>query len=484
MQSHLHFWRFSAASRRVARCPRRSRDRGWGVSPHVSLSAALVAASLNGACSAAPAPGQTGVAIVGVTVIDVEAGERRPDRTVLIKGPRIERVGPAGGVDVPAGATVVDARGRYLLPGLSDMHVHLYTEGDLLTYLANGITTVRNMAGDATHLTFRRRIAAGEIAGPRIFTSGPVIEGELSHPANARITDPATVRGEVLRQRAMGYDFIKVYNRLSPGVYDELVAVAEEVGLPVSGHVPVEVGLERALAGHRSIEHLRGYLQALVTTPLPDTASFRDRSVAWNDAAIGRMGDLASRTAAAGVWNCPTFAFTVHELSPAAGHARLLSRPELRYLSLSGLPDRSTTAYLKEFDERSYRATQEGLRKQFRLVQALDRAGAGLLVGTDSWLGGFAFADEAALLVQAGLTPARVLRMGTLDAAKYLGRSQDLGTIAPGRLADLVLLDADPLVDITNLRTTRSVVVEGRFFDRAALDAMLARAAADAASRR
>lgn len=300
--------------------------------------AILLAGLLSAGCSLARAPQGSPLAIVGVTVIDVAAGERLPGQTVLVRGSRIERVGPAAHVGVPAGATVVDGAGRYLLPGLADMHVHLYTEGDLLTYVANGITTVRNMAGDATHLALRRRIAAGEIVGPRVVTAGPVVEAELSHPDNVLVTDPAAVRAEVLRQRAAGYDFVKVYNRLASAVYDALVSVAAETGFPVAGHVPFEVGLERALEGHRSIEHLRGYLDALATTRLPEGASFRDRSVAWND--------------------------------------------------------------------------------------------------------------------------------------------------VPGRVADLVLLDADPLADVANLRAVRSVVLNGRLLDRAALDVLLDRAAADAAARR
>lgn len=463
-------------SERLYRMPRWAR--------RCQLPAVLFSVVLAGGCSLAQPSRTALLAIVNVTVIDVVAGQQVAGQTVLVRGSRIERVGPAARVGVPAGATVVDGAGRYLLPGLADMHVHLYTEGDLLTYVANGITTVRNMAGDGTHLAFRRRIGAGEIVGPRIVTAGPVIEAELSHPDNVLIADPADVRGEVLRQRALGYDFVKVYNRLAPAVYDSLLSVAWETGFPLAGHVPIEIGLERALEGHRSIEHLRGYLHALATTPLPESSSFRDWSVAWNQVDETRMDELAARTASAGVWNCPTFTFTVHELSPTAEHERLLARPELRYLSLSGLPDRSTASYLREFSDDDYAATQSGLRRQFELVRALDRAGAGLLVGTDSWLSGLALADEAALLVEAGLTPARVLRMATSDAAEFLGRADDQGSVEAGRVADLVLLDADPIVDIANLRTVRSVILNGRLLDRGSLDDLLNRAAADAAARK
>lgn len=426
-----------------------------------------------------PTAGATTLAITHVSVLDVERGRLLPDRTVVIRGDRIVTVAPAVRAAVPGGAEIVDGTGRVLSPGFADMHVHLYTEGDLFTYVANGITTVRNMAGDTTHLAMRRRVASGAIVGPRIVTAGPVVEsGSLSHPDNVRLDDPTAVRPELERQRAAGYDFVKVYNRLSRPVYDSVVAVGARLGMPVAGHVPIEVGLDGALAApQRSIEHFRGYVQQLMplAAPLPAGSAFHDWSLAWNRIDDGRIAPLVARTVAAGVWNVPTFAFTVHELSPAADHARLLARPELRRLSLQGLPaDRAQTSYLRDFSESDFVATQRGLDGQFRLVRALDTAGAGLLVGTDSWLSGYAFVDELELLVRAGLTPARVLRMATLDAARFLGESDRWGSVVAGRRADLVLLDADPLVDIGNARRVRAVVVGGRVLRRDDLDRRLA----------
>ena len=164
----------------------------------------------------------------------------------------------------------------------------------------------------------------------------------------------------------------------------------------------------------------------------------------------------------------------MHELSPAVDHARLLARPELRRLSLEGLPnDRAKTAYLQQFTESDFAMTQRGLDGQFRLLRALDAAGAGLLVGTDSWLSGYAMAEELELLVRAGLTPARVLRMATLDAARFLNEENEWGTVAPQRRADLVLLDADPLADVRNIRRVQAVVVAGRLLRRGELDRRL-----------
>ena len=441
--------------------------------PPVAVAAGLVAALL----VARPAVAQrsAAVAIRDVTIIDVTRGVRVPNQTVVVRGGRISAVGPRSRVTPPSDAAVVDGTGRFLMPGLADMHVHLYTEGDLFTYVANGVTTVRNMAGDTTHLRMRRRVADGSIIGPRIVTAGPVVEATpLSHPDNVALDDPAAVRGELTRQRAAGYDFVKIYNALARPVYDSVVSVALALGMPVAGHVPVTVGLYGALtASQRSIEHFRGYIQRVA--PLVDSASFREWSLAWEEIDTTRIASLVRHTVAAGVWNVPTFAFTLHELAPAADHARLLARPEAAWLSLEGLPkDRAKAAYLRDFTEADFAKVQRGLAGQFRLLRALDSAGAGLLAGTDSWLSGYARADELEVLVRAGLSPARVLRMATLDAARFLGEERQWGTVVSGRRADLVLLDADPLASVGNVRRISAVVAGGRLLRREELDRRVA----------
>lgn len=413
-----------------------------------------------------------------ISVLDMERGRFLPNQTVVVSGSRIAAIGSNKKVNVPPGALIVEGKDKFLVPGFADMHVHLYTEGDILTYLINGITTVRNMAGDATHLEFKRRIAKEEMIGPRIITAGPVLEtGELSHPDNVLLTDTVSARREVKRQHKAGYDFVKVYNQMTPDVYRAVVAAAREFKMQVVGHVPLEVGLDGALAARQdSIEHFRGYIQSLVprSAPVQPTGSFRNRSVAWNYIDDSRIDELVKRTVAAGVWNCPTFVFSVHELSPIVEHNRLLARPEVRLLSLTGAPDRTKNdGYLSNFTESDFAATQQGLNAQFRLLRALDKAGAGLLVGTDSWLNGYAITDEFEMLVKAGLTPARVLRMATVDAARFLGESSEWGTITVGRRADLVLLDADPLANIANTRRIRALVNNGRLFRREELDALL-----------
>lgn len=416
-------------------------------------------------------------AFAHVAVVDVERGRLVEDQTVVISGDRILAAGPSSSIVIPAGAAVIDGTNRFLSPGFADMHVHLYTEGDAFTYLANGITTVRNMAGDPSHLALRRRTAAGDVIGPRIITAGPVIETRRSHPDNAFVATASEARQEVARQHAAGYDFIKIYNDITPDTYQAIVEAARELKMPVAGHVPDAIGLRGVLAaGQRSIEHLRGYASELLPPSRVRAANptFDERTRWWNAVDPAGMTALAKATAAAGTWNCPTFAFTVHELSPSDAHWRLVARPETGWLSLEGLPKDRSKGYLSGFSEADFAAAQRGLQAQYRLLRALDEAGAGLLVGTDSWLSGFAFADELELLVEAGLSPARVLKMATFDAARFLSEQSDRGAIGAGRVADIVVLGANPLVDIGNVRKVDGVVHGGRFHDRASLDAMLA----------
>lgn len=437
---------------------------------------AALGASVTGRPPLLPADSSS-FAFTRVGVVDVERGRLLADQTVVVGGDRILSVGPSGRVIIPAGTTVIDGTGRFVSPGFADMHVHLYTEGDAFTYLANGITTVRNMAGDPGHLALRARTAAGRVIGPRILTAGPVIETKRSHPDNALVATASEARQEVVRQHTAGYDFIKVYNDITPSTYLAVLDAARELKMPVAGHVPHAIGLRQALAaGQRSIEHLRGYPEELLPPGRAGAVgpSFAERTLWWNAVDPAGMTALARATAAAGTWNCPTLTFTVHELSPADHHRRLVARPETSALSLIGLPKDRTTGYLKDFSDADFAAAQRGLRVQYQLLRALDAAGAGLLVGTDSWLSGFAFADELELLVEAGLSPARVMKMATFDAARFLNEESDRGSIAPGKAADIVMFAANPLIDIRHAKKVDGVMIAGRYHDRRSLDAALA----------
>jgi imidazolonepropionase-like amidohydrolase len=303
---------------------------------------------------------------------------------------------------------------------------------------------------------------------PAIYTAGPVLDGPSElYQGGPGVVTAVDAAQAVRDQHAAGYDFIKVYNSLSKEAYDAIVAEARRLGMPVAGHVPISVGLRGALAARQaSIEHLRGYSAELVRAGAPVRLGddLRSRTLAWNYADESRFASVAEATRAAVVWNCPTLVWSQTQmLPPDAPYARWLARPEMRHV----LPDlnRSQWRYFKSFTDADYVAAQRGISVQQRFVKALRDAGARLLLGTD--LGAFAVREELGLLVQAGLSPYEALGAGTRAAAEFLGQRDEWGTVAPGRRADLLLLDANPLANVANASRRVGVMLRGRWLTNA-----------------
>jgi imidazolonepropionase-like amidohydrolase len=443
-----------------------------------------------------PARDAPPLAITRVAVIDVARGRRVPDQTVLVRGTRVVQVGPSGRVRVPAGARVVDGRGRFLLPGLWDMHVHLseIPERYLPLLLAHGVTGARDMhqpLGLDSLRLWRREIAAGERVGPRLVFAGPLVDGAGSRwPGAAIVRTPEDGRRVVDSLRAAGADFVKVYNLLRPEVYAAIVARAREVGLPVAGHAPQLVGLAAASdAGQRSLEHLPPDDNRLECSPrgaelrAERGIALQRPPAAWTEALAvsqdpARCAAFHARLARNGTWVVPTLVNDAMRQLPALARAR---SARWRWV-----PD----SVRARFDSltRDAAAGDTVLRANARMRWGLETlpqlraAGVRLLAGTDCTTArvnvcGPALHDELALLVAHGLTPAEALRAATLDPARFLGAADSLGTVAAGRVADLVLLDADPLADVRHAARVRAVVANGRLFERAALDALLEAAA-------
>ncbi len=449
------------------------------------------------------------LAITRVTLIDVETGERLPDQTVLVEGDRITVVGPSTGVAVPAGAMVVDGTGQYLIPGLWDLHVHAARDGRARRFwplfLAHGVTGIRE-TGSYTDSLLAWRVEARRQPerAPRIVWSSPMLDGDPpSYSHGLAVRTPEEARAVVAQMHALRFDYLKVYNGLSREAFFALADEARRVGIPIAGEVPDAIApVEAAEAGMRSFEHLWNLFEACVpgATVLRDSLSRLDRADApdeqrravreaqyrgWLGGMQAACRDaLVADLAAAGVWQVPTL---VVNRSYSFMDSTWTADPRRRWVPARVLAewDALREEVLAEYGPTGVAAWRARYRHEADLLRRMAAAGVGVLAGSDASDEPFVYAgaslhDELALLVAAGLTPLQALQAATLNPAVFLSRD-DLGTVAPGKLADLVLLDADPLVDITNTQRIRSVVLNGRLLDRPTLDALLdqAEAAAD-----
>lgn len=357
------------------------------------------------------------VHVIGMTGEQVLSG-----RTVVIRDGRVEAIGESG-LTRPAGAVVIEGRGRYLLPALIDMHVHINAP-DLEAYPRNGITTVRNMWGWPGLISLTSRVESGELWGPRIISASQGLDAEpVQWPFTVVVASPADAVAAVRAQDAMGWRYLKVYTRLSRETYSAVMAEASAVGMIPVGHVPFAVPVEEAIArGQRSIEHLTGYDRAV-------SRSGRAGTGAWVDADPARYGVLAQLSASSGVWNCPTLAIFVQlsQQHPAAERPAIVQQ-----------------------------------RRQF--IRELHTAGALLLAGSDAGIDivapGTSLHDELDELVAAGLTPYQALRTATSEAGRFL-EITGLGTLTAGAPADLLLVDGNPLTDLRRLRRHDGVVQRG-----------------------
>ncbi|MGH8236747.1 MAG: amidohydrolase family protein [Steroidobacteraceae bacterium] len=455
----------------------------------LKLAAALLLSAMGTA-------GAQDLLLKGVNIVDVDLGEIVAARTVLVSDGRIEAIAPDAAPPASPGAMVIDARGRYLMPALWDMHVHPDHEEDLALFVANGVGGVRIMAGTPQHLAWRAAIELGEKAGPRLLVAGPIVEG-LPPPELANVVateDRRLIKTaeegavEVRRQKAAGFDYIKVYNNIPLEAYRGLVAEAARLRIPVVGHVPFQAGLSGVLAARQaSIEHLRGYVEKLVPpdAPVQPGIDLRSRTLAWEYADSAWVAEVVRATRAAGVWQCPTLSTRIYH-EPTSAIERYLATPEAEYLDAYSrvvLRHRERTKWLSNFSEADFERAGRGNEKQNELLRAMQAAGVPLLAGTDTMGYGFALHGELERLVAAGLTPRDVLPTATINPARFAGLEAEVGRVAVGYAADLVLLDANPLADIRNTRKINAVILRGRLLDRAALDGMLAKVKAQHAAR-
>ncbi|MCI0351405.1 MAG: amidohydrolase family protein [Acidobacteriales bacterium] len=467
---------------------------------HLWLKTVGALALLLTAANSAAVSGSTRFALVHVSVIDVVKGTIVPDQTVLISGERIVRIGNSGKGKVPTGYTAIDASGRYLLPGLWDMHVHLaglsadpaWSKQLLVPLLvAHGITGVRDMGGDLAVLkSWRAEIRAGVYLGPEIVAAGLMLNDQAFDPNVRVIASPSDVEASIAAIKKQGADFVKVMSGLSAESFDAIVKSAKKHHLPLAGHVPPSVSLQQASASRmRTVEHILygGFLLAASD----DEPKLRDRLAAAFQTGrildIGRVLDDAERTynpqRASAMWqelkkNGTAVVPTLVSVQTLATMDRVLEPgPYSQYL-----PQYLVAAWSKQKAQARASTDRLGwykkeLSRELKIVGELQRAGVLLLAGSDALdpydLPGESLHRELELMVQAGLTPNEALQTSTLNPAIVLGRLNDLGTVSPGKFADLVMLDDNPLDEITNTRKISGVFLRGKFLSRSQLDSML-----------
>jgi len=419
---------------------------------------------------------------VNVNVLPMSSSQVLPEQTVIVTDGRIVTIGATESTPVPEGSRLIDGTDRFLMPGLAEMHGHLpgirSTDLDriLALNLANGVTLIRGMLGQPSHLALRDEIENGLRTGPRLVTSGPSFNG--------RSVSSAGQAAEMVReQKAAGYDFLKIHPGLSRAEFHAIAETANDLAIPFAGHVPEDVGLTRALAaGIATIDHFDGYMAALMPAhddPSGGVGGFFGVFIA-DEAQQQRIPELAAATVAAGTWNVPTESLFEHVVAPEPDAEALGRRPEMAYMPSNAVAiwkqsKRDVLSDASYSGEEALHAIE--IRRQ--LIRAIHDAGGGLLLGSDSPqifnVPGFAIHHELSYLVDAGLSPYEALKTGTLNPARFLDEAEEFGTVEVGRRADLLLLDANPLEDIGNSRRIHGVMTGGRWFPKAELEALLRR---------
>ena len=425
-------------------------------------------------------------AFVGVHVVSMEANDVLRDQTVLVSSDRIAALGAAGNVEIPGDAVVIEGEGRYLMPGLTEMHGHVpgsddsqYLQDVLFLYVANGVTTVRGMQGQPGHLELRAQLASHEILGPRFITSGPGLNGN-------RIDGPDDARRLVLEQAQAGYDFIKLLRGLSRAEFDAAVEAGAEAGIALAGHVSEDVGVGRALeARQATIDHLDGYIQYLV----PSQADLANREPGFYGVNLldlvdeDRLIQAAIDTREAGVWIVPTQALVEHVAMPSPTAQERAAGPAMAYM-----PPDIVQGWIAS-KERILGTISEipagGSRLQEirrRLIKAMHDEGVRLLLGSDApqifSVPGFSLHQELGLIVDAGLSPYEALRTGTVAPAEFFAAEDEFGRIRAGLAADFILVEGNPLENVAAASRPHGVMVRGVWLDRARLDKGLAAIAA------
>jgi len=432
---------------------------------------------LAGLLAASAVSAQT-TAFVNVNVVPMTSETVIGQQTVVVNNGVIAALGPVDETPIPKGAKVIDGTDRFLMPGLAEMHAHVPAassddlDRNFSLYVANGVTTIRGMLGQPSHIDLRERLNNGTVFGPRLVTSGPSFNGRSVAGANQ-------AREMVRDQHRSGYDFVKIHPGLTAEEFEAVAETANELGMPFAGHVPVAVGVARALQlGMATIDHLDGYFAALLpvgSDGFGGYGGFFDVMLAA-ELDAERIPEIARATAEAGTWNVPTEVLVEVRIN-ATPTAELRSQPGMRYMPKDTV-ERWVASKEALLAERDFNPQVAALAMELRrrVILELHKAGAGLLLGADSPqvfnVPGFSLHRELDALVAAGLTPYEALRTGTVAVAEFF--DSNAGMVAVGRDADLVLLNANPLEDVRHAHRIHGVMLRGTWYSADSLSERLA----------
>jgi hypothetical protein len=448
-------------------------------------------------CAQQAAGTKPNLIITHVTVIDSRGGPVQVDSTIVITGDRITGIGGSTKLSVGAADRVVDATGKFLIPGLWDMHVHPQGKEYLALFIANGVTGVRVMWGSREDHEWRKEIEAGELLGPRMVIASPLVDGPKPYwPGSISVSNEAGARQVVDTAKQSGADFVKVYQNLPRDLYFDIADECKKQGIPFAGHVPIAVSAQEASnAGQKSFEHLIGILPAcstrsdeLLKAQQADLAEdlagkpkfwgahvVQTRQMMLDTYSPEKAAALSAVLKSNGTWQVPTL--TLLRMFAYGDDPAFLKDDRLKYVPVRVRMSWDPATVDGKHTPEDFAYMKKEFQKDLEVVGAMQKSGVGILTGTDTanpfCFPGFSLHDELGLLVQAGLSPLQALQAATLNPARFLGKEKDLGTIETGKLADLVLLDANPLEEIGNTRKIAAVVYAGKLFPRASLDEML-----------
>lgn len=447
------------------------------------MKALLLTLSLFASLTAAQTDPPAAISIRHVTVVNVVTGEELPDQTVRIEGNRIASIVSTQDSDA-ALKDGVDAHGGFLIPGLWDMHVHVHDTNELALYIANGVTGVRVMSGDRDTSAFRAELARQQ-PSPAIYLGSAIVDGDPPvWRQSIVVKNEKDARRAVGEIKASGADFIKVYNRIPRSGYFALAEEAKQQHIPFEGHVPDSITAQEASdAGQRSMEHLQGIAPACsakqnsLMGSMNRVQFFRDRleleADGYRTLDQAKCQALFAEFRRNDTWQVPTL--TVRRVWGRLNDSKFTSDSRLAYVGRRsrGRWEERTQSQMRMWGPAMYQMAHGIFSVEEHIVGAMFKAGVPMIAGTDAMnpycFPGFSLHDELAMMVESGLTPLGALQTATINPAKFLGRTEDLGTVEKGKIADLVLLGGDPLQDIHNTTRIQAVWHEGKYFDEAAI---------------